>query len=397
MRAGRFLSMPWTAFTLIELLVVIAIIAILAAMLLPALASAREKARRSNCMNNLNQMAKAFEMYTGDYGGYYPGSLSWYYGGEPRGSTAGWGQGTFYYSHQELYTDGADEVYDGGRVHVQYGGDNRLEYSCIASAWYADSATATGAALKNAPYAMGLLMTTGMLPDARTFYCPSAVGAAHYDTARGWGGISGNSNLFNLTGWQAAGGFDAKTMVRGKWPAAVQATASAPYTYQRGIYMQYNYRNMPFYNMSIHATQGPPTAYTPIPIAYTKPVVTSISGCPAFKTVKMNNGRALVSDCFSRGNEAALALLPGFGWYDHRDGYNVLYGDLSAAWYGDSEMKIAYWDLTGTCVGSHSGGSWNASAYCGSFGDTSHNATCRSSDSPLIWHNMDIMRGLDAD
>lgn len=69
-------------FTLVELLVVIAIIGALAAFLLPALSAARERARRTTCINNLRQLAIAYEMYADDWYESFPASESGLYAGD---------------------------------------------------------------------------------------------------------------------------------------------------------------------------------------------------------------------------------------------------------------------------------------------------------------------------
>ncbi len=101
-------------FTLLELLVVITIISILMTLLLPALARAREQARKVRCASNLRQMGLIFTMFADEHGGLFPPPDPNNYWGEEEywGGTATGGLGVYSrFLIRNNYTFNMDEIY----------------------------------------------------------------------------------------------------------------------------------------------------------------------------------------------------------------------------------------------------------------------------------------------
>jgi prepilin-type N-terminal cleavage/methylation domain-containing protein len=88
-------------FTLLELLVALAVLTLLAAFLLPVFAAARDAARRSTCLSNLQQLAKAHLLYVQDYDEALPG---WFFFGKASGNTY-WPEFLQPYYHDAQFLD----------------------------------------------------------------------------------------------------------------------------------------------------------------------------------------------------------------------------------------------------------------------------------------------------
>ena len=399
------------AFTLIELLVVIAIIAILAALLLPALAAAREKARRTACTSNLKQVGIGLVSYTGDYSGYLPSWPGWTGEGNTwcresatptisstgvcnvgHGNSSAWNgmdarrPWTFIETHYKGKRSQGESIrmssntgaarYAGVLLSVQ----RTIGLGTIAvdnaATWNALAASTDKPRL--GPVGLGNLLVTGYLADAGTFYCPSSTGMRP--------DIKGAAT--NLNDWQTAGGRDGDTLVYGKWENAARvdnsATGHADFDGTMMLQSHYNYRNVPVWtylpnhfgtNTTTINDAGTDTGIQRMNIAGTKPGVAAQLGQPMFKTNKILAGRAIVTDTFSKGtrydalgNDSSLVFnstsvnvnqtqtIAGMGLTAHRQVYNVLYGDGHVTSFGDPKEMYA-WHRQGGGSGSSSAAS----------------------------------------
>ena len=437
----RTLSLNCGAFTLVELLVVIAVIAILAALLLPALASAREKARRTACLNNLNQQAKGLESYCGDYGQYFPASPVW---GSPADC-----RDTFnptyvlFPSHdQGVFTDPrTGEQVTTGTSYVGLDNQYSMGWAAPTSMFRTIYAGRTSSetdylngviSLAMAPLGLGYLLDSGYLGDARSFYCPTVAGTMPADNTRSYqaSGDEGGLPAYAATGprdFQRAGGFDAATARSGdwRWLERWSYKDDPGYGYIFGgrvIQSDYNYRNIP---CGIYFRQDDWRPATPHPgltmgyredvlIGYVKPALTVSSGHPVFKTQKQLAQRALVSDSFSQHHHSQrVGVWAEYQQYEvgkaihaHRDGYNVLYGDWSASWYGDPAQQIMWWQPAWAEYLGMNSGNWSVLYQIASL-ETNGILTLQTSDGAYgksdrtssvdVWHLFDVHHQVDVD
>jgi prepilin-type N-terminal cleavage/methylation domain-containing protein len=363
------------AFTLIEMLIVMAIIGILAGMLLPALAKARESARRANCASNLNQIGKTLAIYCIANDDYLP---SW----ACYGSTQGTVEGTI----QNPILNYAGHEGPSRHMVIAYG----YEFTTGSPPGPASAGNANFM-----PVGLGILLARNYLTDAHVLDCPSMKSGA-------WTYYNDNKYCYDPVVWKKLAdnlGTPEKMFLTGDCSQLFQTPADANNSVV-GILSSYSYRDTPFYYdpnpaggsgdaMGLDDPRHPGQCV--VPLDSITPQIFPQFMTPAFKTLRALKDRAICSDTFdycynqSIGGGFGFPRGGGLAGSCHQDGYNVLYGDDHVRWYDDTDHKIS--SFTRFYY------SYNGVQYTSNFGVD--DLTISSPTSQLIWNLFDRAVGLD--
>ena len=401
---NEFAERP-VAFTLIELLVVIAIIAVLAALLLPALAAAREKGRRAACLSNLNQTSKALESYCGDYGQYFPSWTAW--GKLPCVKRTFrinmYGMAMYDPVEEGLYQDPREgrvvrlqSMAAYGTVLESLGPANDMR--CLFAG---EVIVYPAGKLRFGPNGLGFLATAGYIGDVGIFYCPtstnmppSMISAESYWLAGRLPPDGRARAVTTLSQIQDAGGRDGASITH--WAGDLLSTYAGRWaeysSYAQAILGNYAYRCVP---TGLFPDDQTNDTYHPVRMLYTRPHKLVVPGEPPFKTQRQLGGRAVVSDSWGKSVSQPTEE-PGNGWWGHRVGYNVLYGDWSAKWYGDPQQGIMYWpQRTVHLYWCQYGMNANIVSEYEQLKGASAGSVQRNPGAVSVWHLFDVREGID--